>query len=95
MQKWEYLFVRADFEGGVLRPHFENDVLLSDWRTRSLADYANRKGEEGWELMSVPLFDWSVAANLIFKRPKSDTTPQSASLPRTSTAGEAATDAHA
>jgi hypothetical protein len=64
MQKWEYLFINADGDGGVWKPRKVNDKELPNWKTgESLVLYANRLGKEGWELITAK------GDYLVFKRP--------------------------
>ena len=78
MQRWEYLLVRVDLcVSGLLgtkwRPHVENGIEIPDW-TKGLTepDYLNRKGDEGWELVSFDSITIGAEVkykSMCFKRP--------------------------
>lgn len=73
MQKWEYLFVSADQSDGY-RVRYVNGKELPEWeRGDTIYDFANKMGEEGWELVSAPYtssgLDWATS-RLIFRRSK-------------------------
>lgn len=74
MQKWEYLFVRVDYFAGDLRAQSANGEELRDRNINlPLYEYANKIGEEGWELVNLnfnPAYGYGF---LTFKRPKSGT----------------------
>ena len=78
MQKWEYLFIILDFVNNAAKPRWENAREISDWESgESLFIYANRLGEQGWEIVGNP-YTYTSDINLgnhnprvIFKRPKS------------------------
>lgn len=54
MQQWEYLFVIVDRDSGRWRPRYENDQELPDWyKGPTVSQYANQRGEQGWELISL------------------------------------------
>lgn len=77
MQKWEYLFIILDFVNNTSKPRWENASEIADWENGpSLFAYANRLGEQGWEIVGSP-YTYSSDANIgnhnqrvIFKRPK-------------------------
>ena len=73
MQKWEYLFIGADYDEGVVRPIYVNDQPLPDWKKGpTLSVYVNQLGEQGWELVAAPYTERGGTAStprLIFKRP--------------------------
>lgn len=72
MQKWEYLFVRAEKYKDVWRIEYENEIEVDDWtKGPNLAEYANQKGKEGWELVDAPYTatEFGVRPRLFFKRP--------------------------
>lgn len=85
MQKWEYRFVDGALANGIWRVKWINDKEISDWKNQiALVDYANKLGDDGWELVAAPyadvfstnqvtghIYDWEVLERLIFKRPKS------------------------
>lgn len=80
MQKWEYLFVTAEYEKDQWRPKYVNGQELRDWKKGPfIHDYSNQLGEQGWEIVS---FGYTATANqfgrtaatwyrLVFKRSKS------------------------
>ncbi len=73
MQKWEYIFVQASPYpfGDKLNNLYLNDQELKDWKNKTLHEFVNYLGDEGWELVSVrhdQKFDHNY---FIFKRPKS------------------------
>ena len=58
MQRWEYLFVVAEPHGAwgeeIWRARWVNGEELPNWRKGpTLHEYANRLGQEGWELVQV------------------------------------------
>lgn len=72
MQKWEYLSIEASPYpfGDKLISLYANGQDLREWKDRSLHEFLNALGEDGWELVSMrndPKFDSNF---LIFKRPK-------------------------
>jgi len=73
MQKWEYLFVTADYALGAWRSRFENDLEVVNWKQgQNIAAYANKKGQEGWELITASyssITSGSPVPRLVFKRP--------------------------
>ena len=73
VQKWEYLFIRADYVGGQWKPRHMNDQEVTDWkRGPVLSEFANQLGEQGWELVAAPfsITEGVASFRLIFKRPK-------------------------
>ena len=73
MQKWEYLFVSAE-QSDEYRVRYINGKEVPDWKVGdNIYDFANKLGEEGWELVSAPYTasapNWATG-RLIFKRPK-------------------------
>lgn len=41
------------FSGGGWKPKYENGVEIPNWKNGlDIADYLNKKGNEGWELIS-------------------------------------------
>ena len=76
MQKWEYLFVGADWVKDVWRAHYLNGREIVNWKNGpSLYEIANQLGEEGWELVTTPYtggdtYRLTLAGRLFFKRPK-------------------------
>lgn len=55
MQKWEYRFVNTTWKGDNCYVLSVNGKELGDWDTNeTIYDYANRIGEEGWELVTAP-----------------------------------------
>ena len=71
MQKWEYLFVEADWIGDYWYPRYLNTVELPNWnKGQQLAIYANELGKQGWELVSAPYVHTGsyTRPSLIFKR---------------------------
>lgn len=68
MTKWEYLMIGADYDGPTPKVKWVNQIEIRDWkRGPSFMDYANRLGQQGWELVAHTA---SVAGgNMIFKRP--------------------------
>ena len=78
MQKWEYRFVSAELGNSDWRVRFIDGKEVANWKTTTtLYDYANKIGDEGWELVSAPytsLLKYNGSETifrLIFKRPKS------------------------
>lgn len=66
MQKWEYLFLKAQFniDKGAYHLYWLNDVEVRDWkRAPSPGEFLDQYGAQGWELVSRE------GAELIFKRP--------------------------
>jgi len=73
MQKWEYLFVNTNLKGDKWFVETVNGKRLDQNDTLPMYDYANKLGEEGWELVSAPYTADSFnnpKPRLIFKRPK-------------------------
>jgi hypothetical protein len=82
MQKWEYLFVVAEFEGNHWHPAFANGHEVEPHDAALLLhEYVNGLGEQGWELVAIPEKEnaagWGRAfvrdhraINLVFKRPR-------------------------
>ena len=72
MAKWEYLTVQLGYFGfnnDKFAPQFVNGKELPDWKRRSLSEYLDQLGKEGWE-MSGAMSTWSGTVNhLFFKRP--------------------------
>lgn len=53
MQRWEYMWKRIWWKGGLFSGHYElkfGDNTLED---NEIWDYLDKKGQEGWELVSV------------------------------------------
>jgi hypothetical protein len=75
MQKWEYRFVHTIWKNDNWYVLSVNGKELGDWESNeTIYDYANRLGEEGWELVSAPYTADGLnnpRPRLIFKRPKS------------------------
>ena len=86
MQKWEYLFVGADWANHTWRIKYVNGKEVANWKnSTTLFDYSNKLGNEGWELVSAPYLldatlrntfgayelNTSILVSLIFKRLKS------------------------
>jgi hypothetical protein len=68
MQKWDYLFLTARYEG-VWHPWLVDDVAVPNGNRITLAGFMNDLGQQGWELVSTT----NVTAhqyNLFFKRPR-------------------------
>ena len=68
MQKWEYLFIEADWAGkgfmrisGVLKVRWINHEEREGWKTGvGFHDYLNELGEDGWDMVTfscAPEFD--------------------------------------
>ena len=86
MQKWQYLFIEADWSGkgfmrlsGVLKVRWINHEEQANWKTGiGFHDYVNQLGEEGWDMVGfsfTPEFDsggnrTSSNYEVIMKRPK-------------------------
>ena len=86
MQKWEYLFVVANWENDNWRIRYINGKEVANWKNgNTIYDYSNKIGDEGWELVVAPYaltatLDLSAIdgyklnsgsyPRLIFKRPK-------------------------
>lgn len=73
MQKWEYLFVNMKLKGDVWFADAANGKPVDLNNSLPMYDYANKLGEEGWELVSAPYTSDSFnnpKPRLIFKRPK-------------------------
>lgn len=75
MQKWEYRFVSTTWQGEEWRVLSVNGHAMGDWKMdETIYDYANRMGEEGWELVTAPYTADGLnnpRPRLIFKRLKS------------------------
>lgn len=78
MQKWEYLFLKAEIAHEDWRARYVNGEEIKNWQAGiTLYDFANRLGEEGWELITAPYgYTYSEPHNtlyetyrLVFKRP--------------------------
>lgn len=74
MQKWEYRFVNTEWRVDAWYVLSVNGQEAGDWRVdETIYEYANRIGEDGWELVAAP-YTADVINNhrprLIFKRPK-------------------------
>lgn len=72
MPKWEYLFVEASPYpfGDKLINLYANGEEMKDWKNRSLHEFVNLLGDEGWELITLrndPKYDNNY---LVFKRLK-------------------------
>ena len=75
MQTWEYLHVWANVAGNRWRPHEVDGVELPDWRAGpAIAEYLNRVGAEGWELVGfaaeVRGGAGTTSLHLVLKRPR-------------------------
>ena len=73
MQKWEYLFLITEKKGDTWYASAENGRRLNTNDPMTMYDYANKLGEDGWELVSAPYTSDSynyIKPRLIFKRPK-------------------------
>ena len=75
MQKWEYLFIDANWVNNEWRvKHINGEKYAIGKTTITIYDYANQIGEDGWELISAPYtadeFN-NPTPRLVFKRPKS------------------------
>jgi len=73
MQKWEYLFVNMKLKGDGWFADAANGKPIDSNNVLPMYDYANKLGEEGWELVSAPYTSDSfnnLKPRLIFKRPK-------------------------
>jgi len=72
MQKWEYLFVSAVLQGDQWRVKYVNGKEFAVSNTSiTLYEYANKMGDDGWELISAPYTAGAFTVpRLIFKRPK-------------------------
>ena len=74
VEKWEYLLVSfQEYRGW--RPRFVNGQEQTDWmRAPLIHEYAEQKGEEGWELISASagqrMYGLTDQRQLFFKRPK-------------------------
>ena len=73
MQRWEYLFVSAE-QSDEYRVRYINGKELPAWeRGDDIYTFANKMGDEGWELVSAPYtssgIDWATS-RLIFRRPR-------------------------
>lgn len=54
MNRWEYLKVDYEKTGGIHRVRSVNDIEVSNWKTgRSVAEYANQLGLDGWEIAAA------------------------------------------
>jgi len=72
MQKWEYLYDDCEADRG-LRPKYINHQEQRNWKNGPfLAEYINRLGAEGWELVSFVRVANILNLELIFKRQKSE-----------------------
>lgn len=75
MQKWEYRFVSTTWQGDEWRVLSVNGQAIGEWRSdETIYDYANRIGEEGWELVTAPYTSDGLnnpRPRLIFKRLRS------------------------
>jgi hypothetical protein len=73
MQKWDYLFVVADYERNFLVPRYENGLEIVNWKQgQNLYDYCRKKGKEGWEMVSASyhsVTSGSAVPRFVFKRP--------------------------
>lgn len=73
MQKWEYMFVKLELINDYWRPMSLNGEIVQNWTSGPPAhEFANKMGEEGWELVEAP---YTIGSNeygwrLIFKRSK-------------------------
>ena len=72
MQKWEYLFVNLNYANGEWRARYVNGKELPNWKKETVYNYANKIGNEGWELVDAP---YSIGSTdyywrMVFKRPK-------------------------
>jgi hypothetical protein len=54
MQKWEYLFVSAEQSEDYVVRYVNGKELLNWERGDDIYTFANKIGEEGWELVSAP-----------------------------------------
>jgi hypothetical protein len=73
MYKWEYLFVNTKLKGETWFADTVNGKRLDSDDSLRMYDYANKLGEEGWELVSAPYTSDSYnnpKPRLIFKRQK-------------------------
>jgi hypothetical protein len=73
MQKWEYLFVNTKLKGEIWIAETVNGKRLDQNDSLPMYGYANKLGEEGWELVSAPYTSDSFnnpKPRLIFKRLK-------------------------
>ena len=73
MPHWEYLFVSAE-QSDDYRVRYINGKEMPEWeRGDDIYTFANKMGDEGWELVSAPYtssgLNWAIS-RLIFKRPK-------------------------
>jgi hypothetical protein len=78
MQKWEYRFVECIYYMEDWYPAFEDGEEIRDWKTAgNITVYANRLGEEGWELVNFASSavgshsDYREFFRVAFRRPKS------------------------
>ena len=71
MQKWEYLFVRAESAGDFWYPRYVNDQELPNWKKgKPLYAYANQMGEQGWELVVDSYFGASFTTHALPNKPR-------------------------
>lgn len=76
MQKWEYLYIIAQWQEkeAVWLPRFANDRELPDWKKgQTLSAMMNQLGDEGWELVSNSVVHGGGAyweSNMVLKRAK-------------------------
>jgi len=74
MQKWEYRFVSAEWRVDEWCVLSVNGQQLGDWKAdETIYAYANRIGEEGWDLVAAPYTADAFhnhRPRLVFKRPK-------------------------
>ena len=71
MQKWEYLFASLARTKDDWAIRYVNGVEVKNWESTKLYDYANKLGDDGWELVDAThttgsQYFW----RLVFKRPK-------------------------
>ncbi|GEM_PF-1201371 len=99
--RWEYLFVNGGFgpasdPNAEWRARYINGVEIENWfKGPTIYEYANIMGEQGWELISVPITSsqnanqgnmatrQAIMYRLVFKRPKRSAVapPPSPALP--------------
>lgn len=71
MQKWEYLFLSTGVAGGILRPYYQNDEELPNWKKGPpVHQYVQELGEQGWEMVSHAYPSCGSYPTMAFKRPK-------------------------